>query len=84
MIRLLHAPAIPQRSSLPGAGAGCGEDLVRHVDYGVHRQPVQIGFKQLVGVWPRYGGEEAGLQFFAEGLTGRVAVRDICRTSLTK
>jgi hypothetical protein len=46
-----------------------GEGLIRHVDTDVHRQPVQIGLEQFVGVYPRHGGEEAGLQFLAEGLT---------------
>ena len=43
--------------------------LIRHVHAGEHRQPVQIGFEQFVRVYPCYGGEEAGLQFVAEGLT---------------
>jgi hypothetical protein len=43
--------------------------LIRHVHAGEHRQPVQIGFEQFVGVYPHYGWEEAGLQFVAEGLT---------------
>ena len=68
-VRLIGALFRPTEDFLACVQGKRGEGLVRHVDADVDRQPVQIGFEQLVRIYPRYGGEEGGLQLLAEGLT---------------